>query len=105
MFFRQCLATVLAALSFAAFAGVDVNKATQAELEAVRGVGTSLSTRILDERKKGEFKSWDDMIQRVRGVGPGSAAKLSQAGLTVGATPFKPEQPSPEKAAAKKAST
>lgn len=103
MFIRQCLVTLLAAFSFAAFAGVDVNKASQAELEAVRGVGTSLSARILDERKKGEFKSWDDMIQRVRGVGPGSAAKLSQAGLTVGTASFKPEQKSPEQAAAKKA--
>lgn len=99
--FRQCLAVLLATLSLAAFAGVDVNKATQAELEAVRGVGTSLSSRILDERKKGEFKNWDDMIQRVRGVGPGSAAKLSQAGLTVGAAPFKPVAVAATPAAAK----
>ena len=84
MFLRSTLAALLATLSLAAFAGVDVNKASQAELEALRGVGPQLSSRILAERQKGAFKDWPDMIKRVQGVGPGSAAKLSQAGLTVG---------------------
>ena len=96
---RNLLAALLTAaslsLSFAAFAAVDVNKASQAELEAVRGVGPALSGRILAERQKGQFKNWDDMIQRVRGVGPGSAARLSQAGLTVGRAEFKPAATAP----------
>lgn len=87
---RTLIAAVLATLSFAAFAALDVNKASQAELEAVRGVGPALATRIMSERQKAPFKDWSDMIQRVRGVGPGSAARLSQAGLTVGDATFKP---------------
>lgn len=87
--FRHILVAVLATLSLAAFAAVDVNKASQAELEAVPGVGTALSARVLAERQKGQFKDWADLIQRVRGVGTGSAAKLSKAGLTVGNSEYK----------------
>lgn len=96
---RTILAALLTAaslsLSFSAFAAVDVNKASQAELEAVRGVGPALSGKILAERQKAPFKSWDDMIQRVNGVGPGSAARLSKAGLTVGSAEFKPTAAAP----------
>lgn len=86
--FRTLIASLLATLSFAAFAAVDVNTATQAELEALRGVGTTLSTRVLAEREKGKFKDWADLIQRVRGVGAGSATRLSEAGLTVAQKPY-----------------
>ena len=33
------------------------------------------------------YKSWEDVIERVRGVGPASAARLSPAGLTVKDSP------------------
>ena len=42
-----------------------------------------MSTKILAARKSGNFKHWDDMVDRVGGVGPGNAARFSQAGLTV----------------------
>lgn len=82
--FRSLIAVLLTTLSLSAFAAVDVNKASRAELEALPGVGPALSARVLAERQKSAFKNWDDLIQRVRGVGPGSAVKLSAAGLTVG---------------------
>lgn len=88
--FRSVIAALLTTLSLAAFAGVDVNKASQAELEAVPGMGPALTTRVLDERKKAPFKDWADLIQRVRGIGEGSAAKLSQGGLTVANAAYKP---------------
>lgn len=81
--FRTLVAALLATLSIGAFAAVDVNKATRAELEALPGVGTALSARVLAERQKAPFRNWNDLIQRVRGIGPGSAVKLSSAGLTV----------------------
>lgn len=91
---RKALVALLTAaslsLSFAALAAVDVNKASPAELQTVRGVGPALAGKIVAERQKGAFKNWNDMIERVSGVGPGSAAKLSKAGLTVGAAEFKP---------------
>jgi competence protein ComEA len=81
--FRILAALILAAFAFAAQAAVDANKANQAELETVKGIGPGLSGKILDARKAGAFKDWNDLVERVGGVGPGNAAKFSQAGLTV----------------------
>jgi len=81
---------VLFAMLYAAmaFAAVDVNKATAADLDAVKGIGPGISTKILDERKKGDFKDWNDLIDRVKGVGDKNAMKFSEAGLTVGGQAF-----------------
>jgi competence protein ComEA len=91
--FKKFLITILATASMAAFssafAATDLNKATQAELESVKGIGPSMSTKILDERKKSPYKNWDDFIGRVRGVGPGNATKFSADGLTVNGEAFK----------------
>ena len=85
---KKILAAMLALFAAAAFAAVDVNKATQAELEGVKGIGPSISAKILDERKKGAFKDWQDMVDRVKGVGEGNAAKFSTEGLTVNGAAF-----------------
>lgn len=66
-----------------AFAEVDVNKADQAALDSVRGIGPTMSKAIVDERKKGNFKDWNDLQARVKGIGDKSSDKFSQAGLTV----------------------
>jgi competence protein ComEA len=71
-------------LTAAAFAAVDVNKGNAAELDSIKGLGPAKSKLILEERKKGEFKSWEDLIARVKGLGDKTAAKLSAEGLTVG---------------------
>ncbi|WP_050479449.1 ComEA family DNA-binding protein [Herbaspirillum rhizosphaerae] len=70
-----------------AFAQVDVNKGDQAALDGIKGIGPAMSKRILDERKKGDFKDWTDFETRVKGVGDKSANKLSDAGLTVNGQP------------------
>lgn len=76
------IAAIVATTGFA-FAQVDVNKADQASLDGVKGVGPKMSKSILDERKKGEFKDWADFESRVKGVGEKNAIRLSDAGLTV----------------------
>ena len=77
------VAALIATMGFA-FAQVEVNKADQAALDGVKGVGPKMSKTILDERKKGgDFKDWADFESRVKGVGDKNAAKLSEAGLTV----------------------
>ena len=82
--FKQLIVAFATFAAFAAFAAsVDVNKAGQAELESVKGIGPAISTVIVDERKKSDFKDWNDLVTRVKGVGPKSAAKFSVAGLTV----------------------
>ncbi len=80
---RTLLAMMLALFTVSASAAVDINKADQAQLEQVKGIGPALSQRILDERKNGAFKDWADLIRRIGGVGPGNAARLSAGGLTV----------------------
>ena len=85
---KKILAAMLALFAAVAFAAVDANKGTQAELEAVKGIGPSIAGKILDERKKGSFKDWQDMVDRVKGVGEGNAAKFSTGGLTVNGAAF-----------------
>ena len=70
------------------FARVDANQATQAELDAIKGIGPALSQRIIAQRKKAAFVDWADLIDRVHGVGNTSAARFSADGLTVNGKPF-----------------
>lgn len=82
---RTVLAVLLTfGLLPAALAGVDVNTATPAELDSVRGIGPGLSARILAERERGAFQNWDDFARRVKGIKPRRVAQLAEAGLTVG---------------------
>ena len=85
---KKLLAAMLALFAAAAFAAVDVNKATQADLESIKGIGPVISGKILDERKKAPFKDWNDMVTRVKGVGEGNAAKFSADGMTVNGATF-----------------
>lgn len=83
--FKKILAILAFLMSAAvAMAAVDVNKASEAELDSVKGIGPGTSKMIMTERKKGEFKDWNDFITRVKGVGEKRATSLSDAGLTVG---------------------
>ena len=86
---RKILAILATLYAATALAAVDVNTATAADLDGVKGIGPAMSKRILEERRKGKFASWPDMIARVKGLGEQSAAKLSAEGLTVGGNGFK----------------
>ena len=90
---KKILAVVAMLYAAVAFAAVDVNKATAAELDGIKGIGPGISTKILDERKKGNFKDWNDFIERVKGVGEGNAAKFSAEGMTVGGAGYKGAAP------------
>jgi competence protein ComEA len=91
---KRMLAGMLAAFALSCFAAaVDANKATRAELESVKGIGPSIAESILDERRNGAFKDWQDMIGRVKGVSHNSAAKFSAEGLTVNGEPYRGAMP------------
>lgn len=100
--FKKLLAFFAAMSLFAAFAAVDVNKASEAELDGIKGVGPVTTRLIIAERKKSEFKSWEDFIGRVKGVGAKSAAKFSAEGLTVGGASYNGSSAMETKTAAQK---
>jgi competence protein ComEA len=101
---KKILAVLAMLYAAAAFAAVDVNKATAAELDAVKGIGPSISKTIVDERKAhGDFKSWEDFISRTKGIGETKAANLSKEGLTVNGTEYKKAAAKDDKAAKKEA--
>ena len=87
--FKKLLAFFAAMTVAIAFAAVDVNKATPAELDGIKGIGPAISGKIIDARKRGSFKSWEDFIARVKGIGEGNAANFSAEGLTVGGAGYK----------------
>ena len=94
---KKILAIVAMLYAAATFAAVDVNKATAAELDGIKGIGPAISTKIIDERKKGNYKDWNDFITRVQGVGEGNAAKFSAEGLTVNGAGFSGAAAAPAK--------
>lgn len=85
---KKTLAALLAFFTAAAFAAVDVNEASVADLDSIKGIGPGTSAKILEQRKSAKFKDWDDLIQRVSGIGDKRAAKLSAEGLTVGGSAY-----------------
>jgi competence protein ComEA len=105
MFFRTALAVLLSLATSVAMAAVDVNTASEADLDSIKGVGPSTSGKMLEQRKSAKFKDWADLIERVPGIGEKRAAKLSAEGLTVNGTAFKASTATkaPAKPAAKEA--
>ena len=81
--FRKLIVIALTLFAMVGSFAAELNKATQAELESISGIGPSMSNRILEERKKSSFKDWADFASRVKGIGQKTAAKFSKAGLTV----------------------
>jgi competence protein ComEA len=83
---KKIIAGLLAALllSVSAWAAVDINTATQSELEAVKGIGPAKAKAIVEHRQKnGAFKNVDALAE-VKGFGKASVAKL-KGDLTAGA--------------------
>jgi competence ComEA-like helix-hairpin-helix protein len=99
------LLMLFVALSLSLAAGiaeaVDVNTASQAELEALKGLGPVKSKAIIDERtKNGPFKDADDLANRVKGLGTKSVGHLEENGLTIGGSSAPPKGVKPSKPAA-----
>lgn len=75
---KNLFAAIVLAMSMAipAYAAVNLNTATQAELEAVKGIGPSKAKAIIAYREKnGGFKSVDELVN-VKGFGKASVEKL-----------------------------
>ena len=86
---RRCfLAWVITGLP-PAFA-LELNQASEAELDGLRGIGPPFTRRLLAARAVQGFKNWDDAMQRVSGMGPRIAQRLSEQGLRVNGQAYVP---------------
>ena len=70
---------------------LEVNLASEAELDGLRGIGPPFTRRLMDERERHAFQDWQDLMNRVAGMGPKVARSLSQQGLTVQGRSYAPE--------------
>ena len=86
--FKKILAAMAMLAAVTAFAAVDVNKGTAAELDGLKGVGPSMSKHIIEAREQGAFKNWSDFMTRVKGIKEKKASKLSAEGMTVNGQAF-----------------
>ncbi len=84
---------------------IDLNKATEVELDALKGVGPVLTKAVMDERKKAPFKNWEDATTRVKGLGPQKASSLSDQGVRVQGSSYTVKVAEQKPAASKDASS
>ena len=91
--FKKLLVTFTALSAAVAFAAVDLNQATEAELDGIKGLGPATSRIIIAERQKSEFKDWADFMSRVKGVKSKSASRFSAEGLRVNGASYPANQP------------
>jgi competence protein ComEA len=106
IFMKKLLLILVACFAFAtaAFAAqVNLNTASQSELDTLKGVGPVKAKAIMDYRaKNGEFKSVDD-LEKVPGFGKKTVDKLrADVTVTGGAAPAKAEGKAKAAADAKK---
>jgi len=82
---KSLLFSVLLAVSgLAAATPINVNTATQSELESIKGIGPSKARTIITERLDGgHFQDANDLQNRVRGIGMKSVEKMVDNGLTI----------------------
>ena len=86
-FMRSALVSAvlaIASLGFANASPINVNTATQSELESIKGIGPSKAKTIITERTDGgHFQDANDLQKRVRGIGMRSVEKIVDNGLTI----------------------
>jgi competence protein ComEA len=102
------IAGLFLALGFASLTWaqqIDLNKATETQLDGLKGIGPVLTKQVISERAKAPFKDWNDVTTRVKGIGVQKASSLSQQGVRVQGASFDGKKPDtkPEKAAGKDA--
>ena len=94
---KKIAATTIALLTSVTWAQVDLNKASEIELDGLKGLGPTTTRQILDERQQKPFRDWPDVMQRIQGIGPKKAANLSDQGLRVQGQAYAPAPRHPAK--------
>ena len=75
--------------------GLELNQANEAELDSLKGMGPSLSRKVLAARDIRPFASWADFRHRVSGIGAAKAKHFSEQGLTIAGQAFASDQAAP----------
>lgn len=86
--FKKGIVALCALALTAVFAAVEVNTASEADLDSIKGIGPATASKILTGRKSSKFRDWNDFIQRTNGIGAKRAAKLSYEGLRINGLPY-----------------
>jgi competence protein ComEA len=89
---KKLFLIIVTLFAFAApvYAALNINTATQAELQTLQGIGPAKAKAIIDYRKKnGLFKSTND-LEKVNGIGPGIMKRVRKD-ITVGGAAAKKE--------------
>ena len=85
--YKPSLGVVLFLL-FQQSAALELNQASEAELDGLRGIGPPFTRRLLAAREQRVFTDWQDLRKRVKGMGPKLSLSLSEQGLTVNGEKF-----------------
>ena len=89
-------AAMTVAVAFAAPPTIrDVNLASVTSLDGHPSIDANLARKIVDERKKGKYKNWNDLIKRVPAINAGNAATFSLEGLRVDNASYVRPPPTP----------
>ena len=99
---KKVLALMAILYATTCLAAVEANTATEAELDGINGIGPAMSSKILAERHKSDFESWQDLMKRVKGIREKNAARFSTQGMTVNGAPFKESSTASASSTAKK---
>lgn len=80
-------------------ADIELNTATEIDLDGLKGIGPATTRQVLAERQKAPFKDWPDVLARIRGLGQHKAMQLSDQGLRVEGAPYPIKHQAPDSAA------
>ena len=99
MTMRALLAGVAGCFSVNCVMAQEINTATRAELERLAGLGVTMAERVLSERERAPFTSWDDLERRVKGMKGARVRRLQAQGATVNgeheSRPARPDESEP----------
>jgi competence protein ComEA len=85
---RRLFFTALMLSACAISWAIEINQASEAELDSLRGMGPAMSAKVLAARAQAPFSSWQDLMQRTSGMGQAKAQQFSEQGLTVNGQTF-----------------
>jgi competence protein ComEA len=77
---------------------LDLNTATEAELDGLSGFGPAFTARVMQARAERPFQDWADFMRRVKGVREATAGRLSRQGARIQHTAFSPPASPPARA-------